>query len=162
MAPFYGTGSSREISLCVQGAGKQPEGLGVCVTKAEAGRFGSTTDAIALPEAKPRTMSELFVMSPVCSREIACVHGPGIWRSEDTLEPLDLGNPLLGLHAGVIITRDARGSNQTGIHPFSLRLTGNLQGTMYPAVGKYLRSRVPIISDRQNSTEVRKRFSGCG
>jgi hypothetical protein len=62
-------------------------------------RFGSTADAILLPQPKPRAVREHFVVPPIRSREIAGAEWPNIRRFEHFLQLLNLVNYAFNVHA---------------------------------------------------------------
>jgi hypothetical protein len=60
--------------------------------------FTSAAKAVLLPEAKPGAMGEQFVMSSIRGREVARAQRSMVWLREDSLQALDFGNGLLGVH----------------------------------------------------------------
>jgi hypothetical protein len=64
--------------------------------------FRSTANPVLLPDAKPRTISEHFVVLSIRSREVTRVQRSGVWCCEDALKTLDFGNSLLGVHSVLI------------------------------------------------------------
>ena len=77
-------------------------GLTFNSVQSERGRPRATTDAIPLPQPKPRAMREHFVVSSIRRREVARAQRPRVWLREDSLKPLDFGNNLLGVHSDLI------------------------------------------------------------
>jgi hypothetical protein len=59
---------------------------------------GSATDAIPLPQPKPRAVGVLLIVLSIGSQEVARAHGSRIRHGEDALEPLDFRDGLLGVH----------------------------------------------------------------
>ena len=60
--------------------------------------FTSAANAVLLPKAKPGAMGEQFVMSSIRGREVARAQRSMVWLREDSLQALDFGNGLLGVH----------------------------------------------------------------
>lgn len=58
---------------------------------------GSTRHTAATAKTKP--MRDLSVVPPIGSREVVWVQRSGVRHTENTFQPLDLGNGLLGVHA---------------------------------------------------------------
>ncbi|MGA2950369.1 MAG: hypothetical protein WBP65_14085 [Candidatus Sulfotelmatobacter sp.] len=63
----------------------------------------SATDAIPLPQPKPRATGLLLIMPPIRSRKIAQAQRSGVPHREDALQRLDFSNGLLGVHSVSII-----------------------------------------------------------
>jgi hypothetical protein len=61
-------------------------------------RLGSATDAIPLPEPKPRTVCVLLIMPLIRSREVTCAHRSCVRHCEDVLQPLDFRDGVLSVH----------------------------------------------------------------
>jgi len=61
-------------------------------------KLWSATDAEIVPQAEPRTLGQHLVMSPVCSRHIACAERPDIRCFEHLLKLLDFVNDALDIH----------------------------------------------------------------
>src|ERR1017187_2473873 len=59
----------------------------------------TATDAIPLPEPKPRAVREHFVVPSVGSRDVACAERPNIRRFEHFLLLLDVVNDAFNFHA---------------------------------------------------------------
>lgn len=79
-------------------AGSERGILGLYFTQSERWRFSPATDAIALPEPKPRAIGQLFIVPAVRCRHIAVGQGAAVGHREDALKLLDLGNCLFRLH----------------------------------------------------------------
>jgi hypothetical protein len=74
-------------------------GLALEFAQSEYRSLLSATDAIPLPEPKPRAVCELVIMPSIRSSEIACAQRSRVGHREDALQPLDFGNGLLGVHS---------------------------------------------------------------
>ena len=60
-------------------------GLAIRLPQSEHWRLGSATDAIPLPEAKPRAVCEQLVVPSIRSRQIACAEWSNVRRFEHFL-----------------------------------------------------------------------------
>jgi hypothetical protein len=67
------------------------QGLALDFAQPECRRLTSATDAIALPEPKPRAVGELIIVSSIRSREVAFSQRSAIGHREDALQLLDFG-----------------------------------------------------------------------
>jgi hypothetical protein len=81
----------------------------------ECRRLDSATDAIPLPQSKPRTLRKHFVVPAIRSREIARAQRSGVRHCEDALQSLDFGNGLLGVHSMSMIQQKRRGVKRSGL-----------------------------------------------
>jgi hypothetical protein len=60
--------------------------------------FRAATDAVALPQPKPRAVSVPLVVPSVRGREIIGIQGSSVGRGEDTLQRLDFTYSPFGVH----------------------------------------------------------------
>jgi hypothetical protein len=70
---------------------------------------GTARNAVPLPKAKPRTMGERIVVSPIRSREITGARRSAVGNRENALQPLDFSNALFGVHPSQYLTERRRG-----------------------------------------------------
>lgn len=66
--------------------------------EADSGRLCPAANPIALPELEPRTIGKRRIMPSIRSRDIAGSQGPRVRQRKNTLQPLDIGNGVLGVH----------------------------------------------------------------
>jgi hypothetical protein len=59
----------------------------------------SATDAIPLPNPKPRALCEHFVVPSIRRRDVAYAEWSTVRDFENDFYPLDFGNGLLGVHS---------------------------------------------------------------
>jgi hypothetical protein len=60
--------------------------------------LGAATDAIPLPQPKPRAMGERLIVSPIRSRDVASAQRSCVGHREVPLQPLDLGYGVFSVH----------------------------------------------------------------
>ncbi len=62
----------------------------------------SATDAIPLPQPKPRAVREHFVVPSIRSRKVGWAKRSSVGRGEDALKVLDFGDGSVNVHAAQI------------------------------------------------------------
>lgn len=60
--------------------------------------FGPATDAISLPEPKPRTVGLVLIVASIGGDEVVGGQRPSVRNRKDVLQPFDFGNGLFGVH----------------------------------------------------------------
>jgi hypothetical protein len=76
--------------------------------------LSATTNSVVLPDAKPRALRQLFVVSSIGSRNVACAEGPNIRCFEHFLKLLDIVNGAFHVHVvpisdiGVAVVKQER------------------------------------------------------
>jgi len=78
--------------------------LALNFTQSKRWGLGSATDAIPLPEPKPRAVGLLLIVPPIRSREVACAQWSRVGHREDALQPLDFSNALFSVHPSQYLT----------------------------------------------------------
>jgi hypothetical protein len=78
--------------------------LAICFARLQSRRLRAATDAEMLPEAKPRTVGEQFVMPLICGREVSGAQWPGIGNGKEAFQALNFDNGLLGVQRAVYPT----------------------------------------------------------
>jgi hypothetical protein len=72
--------------------------LGPRFCKADGGSLGPATDAIALPQTKPRAAGLFLIVPLVRCHKVAGSQRPLVRNGKDAFQPLDLGNGPFGVH----------------------------------------------------------------
>jgi hypothetical protein len=62
------------------------------------GSFGAATDAVVLPQPKPRTIGLSLIVPSIGGHKVAGGQRPLVGNGEDPFQPLDFGNGLLRIH----------------------------------------------------------------
>src|SRR5215469_1466841 len=75
-----------------------PAGLAIALAQPEFRGFSTATHSVALPELKPGTMCQPLIVSSIGRLEVARPQWPAVRHDEHAFQPLDFGNPLLGIH----------------------------------------------------------------
>jgi hypothetical protein len=88
-------------------------GLAFNSISSECGRLSAATDAIPLPQPKPRTVSLLLIVPPIRIRKISWSERSCVGHREHAFQPLDFSNGLFGVHP-VAIIQEKDGNGQTG------------------------------------------------
>ena len=92
-------GKRSPVSKGKEGCANSCGGLAPQLRWSEYGSIRSTTDAIPLPEPKPRAMSLCLIVPSIRSRDVAGAQRPDVGYGEHLFQLLDFGNGSFKIHA---------------------------------------------------------------
>ena len=150
----------RNVHLILRGA------LALSLANPQSRRFSSAADAKVLPELKPGTVRELFVVSSIGSGDVTCGERPDIGRFKHFLQLLNVVNDALNVHAFQSWGRRCGAVKRTGLagHVFPLRPGARPFWHEHPAVAppfpRFVREG-GILASSQFSSAPRSTIPPC-